>query len=413
MQYLTVVLLLPSLLLWAASPVHGFGGGGEHNDVRGLHLRRSGTIGRQHPFSSSLLRSSSNNYNPNDDETPEERKARMDLVRKIQANFYSNNDDDSSIDNDDDDDDEVHWLQRDPSNPTIINNLPLWRVQWTELPGYQNVLNVHVPHYTHMFRKLVLQHPPPWYFGHVFLHDGSANLNNPKYFLPHTSKTNGTFVKNDEWYAPTTGTLMQITDYTTLEEDGRLVLIVQAVGRIKILEATQHVPYAVANVQLQPDKELWKPNVDKLIQSQSLSKEYDKELISAIEAACQAVACKEEESLQTLEYLPTYLDKQTLSTTGVLQVSPLSNIDGTFNDENNYLLSNDVFRKRLMDVANEFENADEVLLAASNLQLPYCYDDDDDEEKKKNDKGVDKDDDSNAQHNKEVVAEWEQKVWLS
>lgn len=37
-------------------------------------------------------------------------------------------------------------------NPIIIDNLPLWRVQWTELPGYQNELNVHVAHYTHMFR---------------------------------------------------------------------------------------------------------------------------------------------------------------------------------------------------------------------------------------------------------------------
>ena len=120
-------------------------------------------------------------------------------------------------------------------DPTIIEELPLWRVQWTEFPGYQNVLNVHVPHYTHMFRQLIFQHSPPWYFGHVYMHDGSENLGNPAYFLPQRME-NGTISKVDEAYSPLIGTLMQISDYT-VQDDGRLTLIVQGVGRFRIKEA--------------------------------------------------------------------------------------------------------------------------------------------------------------------------------
>ena len=41
------------------------------------------------------------------------------------------------------------------SRPGVITDLPLWRVQWPVLPGFNSALNVHVPHYTHMFSGLV------------------------------------------------------------------------------------------------------------------------------------------------------------------------------------------------------------------------------------------------------------------
>ena len=41
----------------------------------------------------------------------------------------------------------------DASNP--LSDLPLWRVQWNALPGERQVYNVHVPHYTALFEKLV------------------------------------------------------------------------------------------------------------------------------------------------------------------------------------------------------------------------------------------------------------------
>ena len=63
-----------------------------------------------------------------------------------------------------------------------LADLPLWRVQWNALPGERQVYNVHVPHYTALFEKLV-RGPKPWYFGHVLLPGGSANLRIPKYNL--------------------------------------------------------------------------------------------------------------------------------------------------------------------------------------------------------------------------------------
>ena len=68
----------------------------------------------------------------------------------------------------------------DASNP--LSDLPLWRVQWNALPGERQVYNVHVPHYTALFEKLV-RGPKPWYFGHILLPGGSANLRIPKYNL--------------------------------------------------------------------------------------------------------------------------------------------------------------------------------------------------------------------------------------
>ena len=40
------------------------------------------------------------------------------------------------------------------STPAVAD-LPLWRVQWNALPGERQVYNVHVPHYTALFEKLV------------------------------------------------------------------------------------------------------------------------------------------------------------------------------------------------------------------------------------------------------------------
>ena len=31
----------------------------------------------------------------------------------------------------------------------VLTDMPLWRVQWPVLPGFNQVLHVHVPHYCH------------------------------------------------------------------------------------------------------------------------------------------------------------------------------------------------------------------------------------------------------------------------
>eukprot|EP00543_Licmophora_paradoxa_P008643 CAMPEP_0202449834 /NCGR_PEP_ID=MMETSP1360-20130828/8530_1 /ASSEMBLY_ACC=CAM_ASM_000848 /TAXON_ID=515479 /ORGANISM="Licmophora paradoxa, Strain CCMP2313" /LENGTH=447 /DNA_ID=CAMNT_0049067893 /DNA_START=250 /DNA_END=1593 /DNA_ORIENTATION=+ len=186
--------------------------------------------------------------NPNDLETPEERDARMKLVRQLQKTFYQ---DDELAGAGAGAGADISFCSPSKDNSRILQNVPLWRVQWTELPGFQNVLNCHVPHYTHMFRR-ILSCPDrtKWKFGHVFLEGGSENLGNDLYKLPDSTSPTTTS------QATLTGTLLQITDYIE-QDDGRLTLIVQALNqRFTIIDATQHLPYAIATVQLQPDSEV-------------------------------------------------------------------------------------------------------------------------------------------------------------
>ncbi len=80
--------------------------------------------------------------------------------------------------------------------PAILRDVPLWRVQWTELPGMQNVLNVWQPHYTNMFMKIV-NGPRPWYFGHLFLPGGTESLNKTEYYLHEGSRAPRTGEEED------------------------------------------------------------------------------------------------------------------------------------------------------------------------------------------------------------------------
>ncbi len=74
----------------------------------------------------------------------------MALVRSLQSAYYQSSTVESTV------------LERDTG---IMRNLPLWRVQWTELLGRSNVLNVHEAIYTNMF-ETILRAPKPWYVGH-------------------------------------------------------------------------------------------------------------------------------------------------------------------------------------------------------------------------------------------------------
>lgn len=241
--------------------------------------------------------------NPNDLETPEEREDRMRLVRQIQQSFYQG--------------ESEGLTEASSTDITILENVPLWRVQWTELPGYQNVLNCHVPHYTHMFRR-ILSGPKPWLFGHVYLPGGSENLNNPKYSLPAATNNDNQNTPSD---ATLTGTLMQISDYEQLE-DGRLALIVQALDRFQIQYATQHVPYAIATIQLDPDYELVENYMD------DAAAAHDVDLTAARVAAVQ-----EAKRWRDWEFRPTTWDENKSSTTTAsasASVSPLVNYDANF-----------------------------------------------------------------------------------
>ena len=147
---------------------------------------------------------------------------------------------------------------------THLVELPLWRVQWSELPGRQTVLNVHVPHYTHMFQRVLAAAASSSadasggggrgpLFGHLYLPGGSASLDDARYRLGAAD------VATD---AARYGTLMRVTGHTQLS-DGRLAVVAQALGTIRVDDVSAHVPYSVASrAALVPDAELARCHLD-------------------------------------------------------------------------------------------------------------------------------------------------------
>jgi len=229
-----------------------------------------------------------------DNESPEERAARMELVRHLQKSFYQNED-----------------VILPPSRgSTIIKDLPLWRVQWTELPGFQNVLNVHVAHYTNMFQKILYSDSDPKYFGHIYLPGGSDNLDNPEYRM----EVGGS---NSSSKAALVGVLMQIADYKQLE-DGRFVMIVQALERFRVVEVQRHhSPYAIATVEILPDTEVM----------EAFETEYYKCNMSEI----HGMAVEEAFKSHPYEVRVITMDESTSMENGdSLSVSELSNYDANY-----------------------------------------------------------------------------------
>jgi len=295
------------------------------------------------------LLSSTPGKNPNDEETPEQREARMSLVRQLQKSYYSNS------------------TTVSPPSPgsTLLQNVPLWRVQWTELPGYQNVLNVHEGHYTDMFQRTIAgSGESPRYFGHIYLPKGSENLGNPEYELKEGTK------------APLIGTLMQITD-AQLEDDGRLTVVVQALERFKVVEVEREQPYSVATVEILPDEELVDYHTQRANDFlQTLDFRQSEDVSGAALAACVA---------ECLEYHGYEYRKVNIKEAQE-GVSPLSNYDAEFLASVEREVVEDSIEFAMERYLCEPPSAESQL-----LQNPRIYD---------------------ANEVEKLVEEWEYKVWV-
>ena len=168
-------------------------------------------------------------------------KRRMEMVRSIQNSFYQQNNDTK--------------VCLDPSSGKL-RNLPLWRVQWTELPGRSNVLNVHEGIYTNMFESII-SNGKPCYVGHLYLPDGSNNIKSTddSFRLKTWQAEIASRQEASDLSQPRSavvGTLLNVTDYRRLT-DGRIVLLVQALERFVVTNVQQQLPYSIADVQLLPD----------------------------------------------------------------------------------------------------------------------------------------------------------------
>ena len=125
-----------------------------------------------------------------------------------------------------------------------ITNLPLWRVQWTELPGRSNVLHIHQGHYTHMFEKILRSSlGPPWYVGHLLLPGGSANLNKEEYRLEGILETSDeqNSQPKPKLRSSVVGTLLEIVDFRRFG-DGKLLLLVHGLERFVVTETVRELP---------------------------------------------------------------------------------------------------------------------------------------------------------------------------
>mmetsp|Transcript_21193 Transcript_21193/g.42582 ORF Transcript_21193/g.42582 Transcript_21193/m.42582 type:complete len:651 (-) Transcript_21193:902-2854(-) len=148
------------------------------------------------------------------------------------------------------------------------------------LPGYQFVWNIHNPQHCHMFHS-ILSGPAPWYFAHVFL-PGSSSSSATTAVASESSTQDETHptIDNMESYNGIQselnssqglhGTLLRITDRRFHDEDGRIVLAVQAIEKIRIHNVSSKPgtsPYLCTDVQLAPDDELMRMYFDKALMS--------------------------------------------------------------------------------------------------------------------------------------------------
>ena len=204
---------------------------------------------------------------------------RMDIVRSLQQTFYMPESSTTALYA------EAALYVTSSSRPRAqldestgkVTNLPLWRVGWIETPGRRNCLNVHEAQYTHMFESILSTQSEnsndPLYFGHLYLPGGtsSAKSGEERYRLKtwreelDDESRFDNYSKSSTLKAPdisketvdrsaVVGCLMQIVDHRRME-DGRLMLLVQALERFVFDEVCETLPYSIANVKILLDKE--------------------------------------------------------------------------------------------------------------------------------------------------------------
>lgn len=225
-------------------------------------------------------------------ENDDEEQQRMKLVRQLQKTFYASPDTvtanaaDPSPDQEDEGAAVSSSSTATPSPPPTtthweratgrILNLPLWRVGWTEVPGRSNCLNVHEGHYTNMFEKILRSSPEHntnhtntnaetgyGYFGHLYLPGGTKaarskeEKNNKRLELKSWQdeiEDRERFDAGSTERSAVLGCVMRITDYRRFE-DGRLLLLVQALDRFVVDTVIDAFPHGLAHVQIVPDLE--------------------------------------------------------------------------------------------------------------------------------------------------------------
>ena len=170
----------------------------------------------------------------------------------------------------------------------------------------------------------ILAGPAPWHFAHVYLPPSPTS--EPK---SSSGEEDSKLIDNVESYnaiqdqmqsrsSSLYGTLLRITDRRFRDENGSIVLAVQAVERLRIHDVAS-VPgtYLRTDVQISPEEELTHACFDRALMSSASyfsNRGGDANDVpscpSAVSGAARAAATAEANRVRKFEYLPVFLEEK-------------------------------------------------------------------------------------------------------
>ena len=208
--------------------------------------------------------------------------------------------------------------------PTLTTNDGIKGADTTALlPGYQFVWTVSHPQHCHMFHQL-LAGSAPWYFGHIYLpanHQNKDEDENSISTIDDIQSYNDIQQQLKSEGSTLFGTLLRVTDRIFQDEDGHIVLAVQAIEKFRVHSLASLPGTSLrTDVQIAPDRELIQSFFDKaLLSSASYLSDIGNEggsssevlsSPSAINGAARAAAVADSNRMRKFEYHPIFLEKK-------------------------------------------------------------------------------------------------------
>ncbi len=303
------------------------------------------------------------------DESEQDRARRMEMVRSLQKTYYTPSETDAEMSLSGASSSDEYGSASLRSLPTLTSydtiNMPSVN-NAAILPGYQFIWSIHLPHHSHMFHSILSQ-PPPWYFVHVALPSVSSSKGKA-----HSSSSDSkegskedVVVNNIEAYTTIEkelntnsfhlyGTLLRITDRRFQDEDGRIVLAVQAIDRVRVQRLASlpgNSAMVLTDVELWPEEELVRYYFDKaLMSSASFLSTIDSdnenggtERLSsphAVAGAARSATSAEGRRCRTFEYRPILLEEKPTrraNNPNVLQTSAAKEVHQEGEHESDFL----------------------------------------------------------------------------
>jgi len=250
----------------------------------------------------------------------------MELARDIQKVFY----------NEQTSNDQSYRETNTPTSKltngsTVLRNLPTLTTNdgikgadtTALLPGYQFVWTVSHPQHCHMFHQL-LAGSAPWYFGHIYLPTNNQknddNDENSINTIDDIQSYNDIQQQLKSDGSTLYGTLLRVTDRIFQDDDGHIVLAVQAIEKFRVHNLASLPGTSLrTDVQIAPDRELIQSLFDKaLLSSASYLSDIDEggsssktlSSPSAINGAARAAAVADSNRMRKFEYHPIFLEKK-------------------------------------------------------------------------------------------------------